>query len=93
MSTLIKYILLFLTLSVDIALAWDGVDLDKDESITIEQGTLVRSGREIEYYNHDDGNYHLFEVDSITRIGSSVILEGTDSDTGEDKTLEMEDNR
>lgn len=91
MKLFLYSITLFIVLNVVPALSWDGTDLNTGDSIEIEPGNLVRAGREIEYFNYNDGEYHLGEVESIMRFGPIVELEITDSATGENKTLEMED--
>jgi Family of unknown function (DUF5334) len=52
----------------------------------------VRSGQSIEVYDSSEGAYKEYDVDSITRYGSTVEIEATDSTTGESTTLEMDDN-
>jgi hypothetical protein len=37
------------------------------------------------------GQYHDFTVENINRIGTKVQIEGTDNNTGEERTLEMDD--
>lgn len=71
--------------------AWDGYDQEKGTSIEIEKGNLVRSGEEIEYYDHGSGEYRNGAVDSIQRFGSTIEVEVTDSESGEVRTFEMED--
>lgn len=72
-------------------LAWDGVDTDSGQSVTIEQGNLVRTGNEIEIYDWDSGTYRSMEVESIDRTGSTVEMELYDNETGETRTFEFED--
>jgi len=72
------------------ASAWGGYDWDKGRYVEIDRGNLVRQGREIEVYEYGEG-YKAFEVDSIRRTGSHVEIEATDSETGETRTFEMED--
>lgn len=71
--------------------AWDGVDSETGASVEIGKGNLVRSGRTIEVYDADAGEYRDVEVQSIRRFGSSVEVEVYDSDSGEYRTFEMED--
>lgn len=73
------------------ATAWDGYDYGKGTYVEVEKGNLVRPGREIEVYEYGEG-YKTFEVESINRSGSSVELEVTDTETGESRTFEMEDD-
>lgn len=51
----------------------------------------MREGREIEVYEYGEG-YKRFDVESINQHGSSVELEVRDSETGELRTFEMEDD-
>lgn len=71
--------------------AWDGVDSESGGSVEIGKGNLVRSGRTIEVYDTDAGEYRDVEVQSIRRFGSSVEVEVYDSDSGEYRTFEMDD--
>jgi len=71
--------------------AWDGVDSDTGGSVEVGKGNLVRSGRTIEVYDADAGEYRDVEVQSIRRFGGSVEVEVYDSDSGEYRTFEMED--
>lgn len=71
--------------------AWDGVDSGTGGSVEIGQGNLVRSGRTIEVYDADAGEYRDVEVQSIRRFGGSVEVEVYDSDSGEYRTFEMDD--
>ena len=73
------------------ALAWDGYDWDSSSDITIESGNLVREGREIEYYDWDEGEYKYGDVQRIDRYGSTVEIEVYDYEEGEYRTFEMYD--
>ncbi len=78
--------------SLPLAHAWDGYDYDSGSSVEIEQGNLVRSGEEIEFYDYGGGGYHQAEVQDINRYGSEVVeVEVYDYETGEYRTLTMED--
>lgn len=74
------------------ALSWDGTDSDSGESIEIGRGNLVRTGKDIEIYDHGSGEYREVTVESIRRNGSTVEVEVYDYDSGEYRTLEMEDD-
>jgi hypothetical protein len=74
------------------AKAWDGYDYDKGSYIEIDKGSTVRSGNDIEIYDYDSGSYKDVEVESIHRNGSKVEIEVNDSETGENRTFEMDDN-
>jgi len=74
------------------AFAWDGTDNETGTNIEIEKGNLVREGRDIEIFDHEDGSYRDVEVQSIRRSGSSVELEVYDNGTGQFRTFEMEDD-
>jgi hypothetical protein len=84
-------IALVLTIATLPALAWDGSDSETGESVSIEQGNLVRTDEDIQILDEADGEHHDVNVASITRYGSTVELEVYDYDTGEYRTLEMED--
>ena len=72
--------------------AWDGYDYDKGSYIEIDKGNLVRSGKEIEIYDYNTGSYKDVEVQSIHRNGSTVEIEVKESETGEERTFEMDNN-
>lgn len=72
------------------AFGWDGYDYDKGNYIEIDRGTKVRSGETIEIYDYNSGSYKDVEVDSIHKSGSHVEIEVTDSETGESRTFEMD---
>ncbi|WP_313606328.1 DUF5334 family protein [Rhizobium sp.] len=71
--------------------AWDGVDSETGQSVEIGKGNLVRSGSDIEIYDHGTGEHRDVEVQSIRRFGGSVEVEVYDYGTGEYRTLEMDD--
>lgn len=71
--------------------AWDGVDSATGGSVEIGKGNLVRSGRAIEIYDGDAGEYRDVEVQSIRRYGGAVEVEVYDPNSGEVRILEMED--
>lgn len=72
-------------------IAWDGYDYGEGSVVEIEKGNLVRPGESIEVYDYSDGSYHDVEVESIERSGGSVEVEVYDHDTGEYRTLDMND--
>lgn len=72
--------------------AWTGTDSESGSSVEIEKGNLVRSSNDIEVYDYDTSQYRYVTVESITRYGSTVEIEVTDTETGETTTLEMDDN-
>lgn len=80
-----------ITLFMPSAIAWDGYDWDKGAYIEIEKGNLVREGRDIEIYDYGSGEYKDVEVQSIRRSGGKVEIEVIESDTGEERTLEMDE--
>ncbi|CCK77544.1 conserved hypothetical protein [Oleispira antarctica RB-8] len=71
--------------------AWEGYDYESGGYVEIEQGNLVREGEEIEYYDHESGEYKYGEVESIESSGNGAEVEVYDYDTGEYRTFEMED--
>lgn len=73
--------------------AWDGYDTKNDAHVEIEKGNLVRSGRDIEIYDHSQGKYIDVAVESIRANGNYVEIEVTDHATGQSRTLEMERKR
>jgi len=73
------------------AFAWDGTDADTGGGVEIGKGNLVRTGRDIEIYDHESGEYRDVQVESMTSTGSGVEIEVYDYDSGEYRTIEMED--
>lgn len=71
--------------------AWDGVDLNTGGSVEIQSGNLVRSGNDIELYDHSTGQYHEVTVEDTSRSGSTVGIEVYDTTSGDFRTLEFED--
>ena len=69
--------------------AWDGTD-ENGNSVTIEDGNLVRVGQSITYHNDADGNDHEATIDAINTSAGEVESELTDDDTGYSHTLTME---
>ena len=69
--------------------AWDGTD-ENGNSVTIDDGNLVRVGQSITYHNDADGEDHEATIDSIDANGGSVEIGLTDDDTGYTHTLTME---
>lgn len=70
--------------------AWEGYDYDNDAYIEIEPDNLVRSGNEIEIYDHADGEYKNVEIEDIYRFGDSVTIEVYHYNSDENRTFEME---
>jgi len=68
------------------ALAWDGTDQDSGTGITVESGNLVRHGNSIEIYDHDTGDTHDVDVESV----NSSTLEVYDHNAGESRTFDMD---
>lgn len=57
--------------------AWDGIDLKKNSTVTIESGNFVREGSIIDFYDSDDGNYHtgrILIMNSVSR-GTEITIE------------------
>lgn len=82
-------ILLIWLASASGAAAWDGTHSETGNTIEIEKGQTVRSGREIEFFDYGTGGYRTMDVDSVRRSGSSVEIEGTDAN-GNSVTLDMD---
>ena len=69
--------------------AWDGTD-ENGNSVTIEDGNLVRVGQSITYHNDAGGNDHEATINAINTSAGEVEIELTDDDTGYSHTLTME---
>lgn len=70
--------------------AWDGVDAETGESVTIEKDNFVRPGQDIEIYDWGRGTYRSVTVESIQGYGMGAEVEIYDYEEGEYRTLEME---
>lgn len=87
---IVKSTLLVLYLLSLNAFAWDGTDSETGASVEIEHEELVRSGRSIDYFDYGAGEYKSATVESVRRLGRAVEIEVTDDNTGEARTLEMD---
>lgn len=81
--------ILLLTLPAP-AKAWDGFDYQAGSPVEIEKGERVRTGSDIEFFDYNAGEYRYGTVESIERFGGSVEVEVLDHESGEIRTLEME---
>ena len=89
---MLKYLVCILCIFCPMHLyAWEGIDVESDASVEIEDGNLVRQGNDIEIYYTDTDEYKDVEVESINRYGDTVELEIYDYDTGDISTIEMYD--
>lgn len=89
MKTFVLFVALFSLVTE--AKAWDGVNTETGNEVTIEQGNLVRTGRDIELYDSNSGQYIDMSVESINRVGNSVEIEMYNNETGETQTYEFDD--
>ncbi len=87
----ILFALLFVTYAPFTCLAWDGYDYGNSTFVEIDHGNRVRSGNDIEFFDYCDSSYHDATVDGVTRYGNTVDVEVVDNNTGQSRTLEMED--
>lgn len=86
-----KLILVFIILTLPLpAGAWDGKIRGTSEYVEIGRGQYVRNGEIIEYYNHDTGETHEAEVDSVDDGNGSTNVTVVDGDSGVKSVLEME---
>jgi hypothetical protein len=91
---MIKFLLsTLLILLANNSYAWEGYDYEKETDIEIEKGNLVRSGKDIEFYDYEAGEYRDAEVLGIHRDGSKVTIDVYDYDSGENREFEMEDEK
>ena len=88
---LILLLILIFFLFPQQSISWDGYDYDKGTYVEIEKGNKVRAGENIEIYDYSKGEYKDVEVDSVNRSGNNVEIEVTDPETGEHRTLDMDD--
>jgi hypothetical protein len=70
--------------------AWDGYDWANSSSVQIDKGELVREGESVEFYDYGSSEYRSIDIDSIETTGDNVEITGIDSETGEQRTFEME---
>jgi len=85
MGTTVNIALFLVTFSSPV-LAWDGYNSETGEYITIESGTLVRSGEDIDVYNQTTGEYQQVEVESVGNGEIEVYNYGT----GERQSYDMD---
>lgn len=85
-----RFILPVLAILATPAVAWDGTDTSTGSSVEIDKGQLVRPGRSIDVEDSEDG-LKTYDVLSIRRIGPTVEVEVFDPDSGDIKTLDMDD--
>lgn len=89
MRNIILMCLIFI-FTASIGNAWDGYDYENGAYVQIEDGNLVREGETIEIYDYNDGEYKDVEVQNIENNGSTVEVEVYDTETGENRNLEMD---
>jgi hypothetical protein len=75
------------------AFAWDGYDYERGVYVEIAKGNLVRPGRTIEVYDYGEGRYKDYDVESVRKSGANIEIVVTDSETGEERTFEMDRRR
>jgi hypothetical protein len=80
-----------LLLSSSVSVGWDGIEVETGNSVEIESGNLVRTGKDIEVYDATAGKYRSVTVESIDRSGGTVEVEVYDHDSGEYTNFEMDD--
>lgn len=56
------------------SLAWDGMDVKQNSTITIETGNLVREGSIIDFFDSVDGNYHTGKVLMMNSVSHGTEL-------------------
>lgn len=69
--------------------AWNGYDWESKTFIEIQNEDLVRKGKTIDFYEYGKG-YGTLNIDYIRDSGFHVKIEGTDNETGETRTFEMD---
>lgn len=87
MKTVLSVMLAIASMS---ALAWEGYDYQNGSHVEIEQGQLVRPGRDIEIFDYQNSRYKEVEVEAIHNHGNSVEIEVRDLRTGERRVIEMD---
>lgn len=86
-----RLIMLVMMLFSGAALAWEGFDYTSGSSIQIDAGNLVRNGETIEYFDYGTGNYHVAQVQSVSRTGVIVELQVYDETTEQYRSFQMHD--
>ena len=79
-----------LSLCASPVIAWDGYDQMTGNPVEIDSGNLVRRGETIDVFDMNDGKYHMVDVNSVSRFGGSVTVEGYDWEKGQFRTFEMD---
>jgi len=85
-----KWLIFYLTIIPTSAIAWDGYDSDSGSQIEIQKRNLVRQGKDIDFYDYEEGEYGSGRVISITKNGRGARVEIEDDETGEERTFYME---
>ena len=83
---------LFLVLVPSFGFAWTGFDYQTGNYVEIDQGTLVRRGLDIIFYDYGTGEYHDGAVEGITQIGNEIELEIYDYTLGEYRYIYFQSN-
>ena len=81
---------LFLSVLCVFSYAWDGYDYQSKSFVEIDEGNVVRRGKDIEICDYKDGRYKDVEVESVQRSGSTIEVEVYDYRSGKYRTLEMD---
>ena len=84
------FILLLDFLIANTLYAWNGYDYENGSFIEIDKGELVREGESVEFYDYDSSDYISMDIESMEKMGNNVEIIGTDSETGESRTFEMD---
>ena len=72
------------------AFAWDGVNIDTGSAITIEDGTAVAEGNDIQILDIDTGAPRGVTIDSITQTDSAIEIAVIDDTSGETQTYDFD---
>jgi hypothetical protein len=82
--------IIFLSLMLTPALAWNGQDTKLGTNVMISSRSSAEPGNEIVYYDYSKEEYRTAEITSVFPYGKSVQIELFDVDTGANRTFEME---
>ena len=72
------------------AFAWDGVNVDTGSIITIDDGTAVAEGSDIQVLDGDTGEQRGVTINAIDQTDSAIEITVIDDTSGESQTYDFD---
>lgn len=85
-----RAVLLTILLLSGPASAWEGKDLDTGANVDIDQGTLIRTGATIRFYDYGAGEYRSGLVTAISVHKGTMDVQIDDEKSERSRTLAIE---